>query len=99
MADLSRPFGVGRGVGHHHLEAGNLRIPSGVILAVLSADARRRAIGPAEHDGAAHLAAGHVKRLGGRIDDVVDGLHGEVEGHEFNDRLETGKGRADARCR
>src|SRR6187455_797159 len=72
-----------------------MRVPSGVILAVLGSDPRRRAIGAAKHGGAAHLTACHVKRLGGRVDDVVDRLHGEVEGHEFDDRPEPGKGSTD----
>src|SRR5689334_13706116 len=50
------------------------------------------AIGAAKHDGAAHLATGHVKRLGGGVDDLVHGMHGEIEGHEFDDGLEAGKG-------
>ena len=62
---------------------------------MLGGNAGRRTIGATEHDGAAHLAARHVERLGGGIDDVVDGLHGEIEGHEFDDRLEAGKGRTD----
>jgi hypothetical protein len=44
----------------------------------------------AEHDRRTHLAAGHVKRLGGGIDDLVDRLHGEVEGHELDDRAQAG---------
>lgn len=31
---------------------------------------------------------GHVQRLGGRVDDVVNGLHGEVERHELTNRLQ-----------
>jgi hypothetical protein len=63
---------------------------------VLGGDARRRAVRAAEHDRAAHLAAGHVERLGGGVDDVVDRLHGEVEGHELDDRLQARHRRADA---
>jgi pyruvate/2-oxoglutarate/acetoin dehydrogenase E1 component len=36
----------------------------------------------AEHDRAAELAAGHVQGLGRRVDDLVDRLHGEVEGQQ-----------------
>jgi hypothetical protein len=53
-------------------------------------------LGPAEHDRAAHLAAGHVVGLGGRIDDVVDRLHREVEGHELDDRAQAAHRRAGA---
>ena len=55
---------------------------------------RRRAIGPAEHDGAGHLTAGHVVGLGRRVDDVVNRLHGEVEGHELDNRVQAAPGRA-----
>ncbi len=61
-------------------------VPAGVALAVLCGDARGGAVGAAEHDRAAHLAARHVQRLGGGVDDLVHRLHGEVEGHELDDR-------------
>src|SRR3546814_8320951 len=61
------------------LQARHARIPGAVILAVLRANARRRAIGAAKHDRAAHLAARHIVGLGRRIDDVIDRLHGEVD--------------------
>ena len=79
-----------------HLQARNLRVPGRVILAVLGCDARRGAVGPTEHDRAAHLAAGHVQRLGRGVDDLVDRLHREVEGHEFDDRLQARHRRTDA---
>ncbi|MGY4504782.1 hypothetical protein ACVWYH_008739 [Bradyrhizobium sp. GM24.11] len=72
------------------LEARNVRVPGRVVLAVLGGNARSRAVRTAEHDRAAHLAAGHVERLGGGVDDLVDRLHGEVEGHELDDRLQPG---------
>ncbi|MCY1300269.1 hypothetical protein D9M70_498300 [compost metagenome] len=50
----------------------------------------------AEDDRRAHLATGHVERLGSGVDDLVDRLHGEVEGHELDDRAKTGHGSADA---
>ena len=70
-------------------------VPGGIILAVLRGDARGGAVRPAEHDRAMHLAARHIERLGGGIDDVVDRLHGEVPGHELDDGLQPGEGRAD----
>ena len=54
---LEQTLGVGGGVGHHHLEAGDLGVPGREVLAVLGADAGGRAIGAAEHDGRTHLAA------------------------------------------
>jgi hypothetical protein len=63
---------------------------------VLGGDAGGSPVGPAEDDGAAELAARHVERLGGGIDDLVDRLHGEVPGHELDDGLEPRHGGADA---
>ena len=63
---------------------------------MLGGDAGGRAVRSAEHDRRTHLAAGHIERLGRRIDDLVDRLHGEVEGHELDDRLQAGHRRADA---
>jgi hypothetical protein len=71
-------------------------VPARVALRMLGGDARRGAVGTAEHDRAAHLAARHVERLGGRVDDLVDRLHGEVEGHELDDRLQPAERSADA---
>ena len=68
----------------------------GKILAVLGADARGRTVRSAEHDLDAHLSARHVARLGGRIDQMVHRLHGEIEGHEFDHRLEAGERGPDA---
>ena len=44
----------------------------------------------------AHLTARHVTRLGRGIDELIHRLHGEVERHELDDRLEPGERRADA---
>ena len=46
--------------------------------------------------GSAELAARHVEGLGRRVDDLVDRLHGEVEGHELDDRAQARERRADA---
>ena len=71
-------------------------VPARIALRVLGGDARGGAVRAAEHDRARHLAAGHVARLGRRVDDLVDRLHGEVEGHELDDRPQPGEGGADA---
>ena len=65
---------------------------------MLGAHAAGGAVGAAEDDAGADLAAGHVQGLGRRIDDVVDGLHGEVERHELDDRLQPRHGGADAQA-
>ena len=71
-------------------------VPSRIALAVLGSDAGCGAVGSTKYDRAAHLAARHIKGLGGRVDDVVDGLHGEIPGHELDNRFQTGKSGADA---
>ena len=93
---LQQALVVGGRKRRDHLQAGNLRVPGRIILAVLGGDAGGGAVRPAEHDRAAHLAARHVQRLGRGVDDLVDRLHGEIEGHEFDDRLQAGHRRTDA---
>ena len=70
-------------------------IPRGVILAMLRTDTRRRTVGTTKHHRRAHLPAGHIERLGRRIHDLVDRLHGKVEGHELYNRAQPAKGRPD----
>ena len=93
---LQQALVVGRRIRRDHLQAGDLRVPGRIVLAVLGGDAGGGAVGPAEHDRAAHLPARHIQRLGGGVDDLVDRLHGEVEGHELDDRLQAGHRRTDA---
>ncbi len=81
-----QPLGVGRRPWRDHLQPRHMRVPTCVALRVLRADPRRRAVGAAEHDRAAHLAARHVQCLGRGVDDLVHRLHGEIEGHELDDR-------------
>ena len=57
--------------------------PHPAHLGVLRCHTRRSTIGPAEHDGAVNLARRHVQRLCRRVDNLVDGLHCEVPGHEL----------------
>ena len=64
-----------------HLQTRDLRVPGRIILAVLGRDAGGSAVRPAEYDRATHLAAGHIERLGGGVDDLVDRLHRKIEGH------------------
>ena len=73
-----------------------MRVPARIALRMLGGDPRGDAVGAAEDDRAAHLAARHIARLGGGIDDLVNRLHGEVEGHELDDRPQPGKAGADA---
>jgi len=50
---------------------------------VLSGDTGCETVGTTESDVAGLDTARHVVSLCGRVDDLIDGLHGEVEGHEF----------------
>ncbi len=63
---------------------------------MLRANAGRGAVRAAKYNRAAHLSAGHIERLGGRVDYMVDGLHGEVKGHKLDNRAKAPHGRADA---
>lgn len=80
---LEQALGVLGAPGGHDLEAGYAAIPGRVVLGVLRRDARGEAVWTSEGDVARLDAAGHVVRLAGRVDDLVDCLHGKVEGHEF----------------
>ena len=63
---------------------------------MLGGDARGRAVGAAEHDRDLDLPARHIGRLRRRIDELIHRLHGEIEGHEFDDGFQSVEGRADA---
>ena len=56
---------------------------------MLGSDCLGGSVGASEDDGTGTVTTGHVADLGRGVDHVVDGLHGEVEGHELDDRLET----------
>ncbi len=92
---LQQPLGIRRRIRRDHLQARNMGEPRRIVLAVLSRDTRRCAVGATEHDRGFHLSAGHVEGLRRGVDDLVHRLHGEIEGHELDDRLEAGKRRAD----
>lgn len=72
----------------------SVNAPGSEALRVLGGDAGRGAVGSPEDDGHRLQTGGHVVGLGGRVDDLVDGLHGEVEGHELTDGSQTGLGRS-----
>ena len=52
-----------------------------------------------EHDGHVDGSAGHGEGLCGRVDDLIDGLHREVEGHEFDDGPQAVEGRTHGQTR
>lgn len=63
---------------------------------MLSSNTGGETVGTAEGDVAGLDTTGHVVSLGGRVDDLVNGLHGEVEGHELADGVETSEGGTDS---
>ena len=65
------------------LKAGDLTVPRCVVLRVLSCDTGSSTVRATEDDGYGDIAARHVICLAGRVDNLVDGLHSEVEGHEL----------------
>lgn len=80
---LEKTLGILGAPGRDDLEAGNAAVPGGVVLGVLGTDTGSEAVGATEGDVAGLDATGHVEGLSGRVDDLIDGLHGEVEGHEL----------------
>ncbi len=62
---------------------------------MLGGDCGGRTVGASEDDGAVEVASGHVFQFGSGVDDVVDGLHGEVKGHELDNRSESVHGSSD----
>ena len=67
-----------------------MNAPGSEALRVLSSDPRRRPVGAPEDDGHRLQTGRHVVGLCCRVDDLVDGLHGEVKGHELTDGSEAG---------
>lgn len=94
-SSLQKTLGVLGAVGRHDLETGNAAVPGTVILRVLGSDTGSKAVGTTESDVAGLDTARHVVGLRGRVDNLVDGLHGKVEGHELADGVKTGEGSAD----
>lgn len=80
---LHQALGVLGAVWSDNFEAGDAAVPRRVVLGMLCGDARGEAVGAAEGDVAGLNAARHVMRLCGRVDDLVNGLHSEVERHEL----------------
>lgn len=71
-----------------------MAVPGCEALRVLGCHAGGGAVGAPEHDGAVDGAGRHVQGFGCAVDDLVDGLHREVERHELADGLEAAECRA-----
>lgn len=86
---LEQSLGILCRVWSDDLQAGNGAVPRRVVLRVLSGHTLGEAVGSTECDVAWLDTTGHVVCLGGRVDDLVNGLHGKVEGHELADGVQT----------
>lgn len=85
---LHQALGVLGGPGSHHLQAGHGTVPGGEALGVLGSHTGGGTVGATENNGHSHITTRHVELLGSRVHDLIDRLHGEVEGHELNDRAQ-----------
>lgn len=80
---LEQTLGILCAVWRDDLESGNASVPRSVILRVLGSDTGGETIGATEGDVAGLDTTGHVVCLCGRVDNLVNGLHGKVERHEL----------------
>jgi hypothetical protein len=94
-SSLQQTLGILGRVRRNDLQTGDRAVPGGVILGVLSSDTRSETVGTTESDVARLDTTRHVVSLSGRVDDLVNGLHGEVEGHELADGVKTSEGGTD----
>jgi len=89
---LQETLGILSAPGGDNLETGNAAVPGREILGVLSTDTSSETVGTTEGDVTRLDTTRHVEGLGGGVDDLIDGLHGEVEGHELANRVKTTQG-------
>ncbi|MPN63423.1 hypothetical protein SDC9_211182 [bioreactor metagenome] len=74
-----------------------MRQPCFQTLRVLRACAQTSAVWRAQHHGHRALAAEHVARLRGLVDQRIHGQRDEVHEHDFDDGLQAGERRAHGR--
>jgi len=82
-SSLQKTLGILGAVWGNDLKSRNASVPGSVILRMLSSDTGRETVGTTEGDVAGLDTTGHVVGLCGGVDNLVNGLHGEVEGHEL----------------
>ncbi len=58
-------------------------VPSRVVLRMLCTNASCKAVRTTKGDVTRLNSAGHVVRLSGGVNDLINGLHGEIESHEL----------------
>ena len=82
-SSLQQTLGVLGAVWRNDLQSRNASVPRSVILRMLCSDTGSETVGATEGDVAGLDTTGHVVGLCGGVDNLVNGLHGEVEGHEL----------------
>jgi hypothetical protein len=85
---LKQPLRVLTRIRRQHLQPRHARIPRRKTLTMLRRHPRRDPVRPPENDRARDVARRHVILFRGAVDNLVDGLHAEVERHELDDGLE-----------
>ncbi|KAI6756497.1 hypothetical protein HG531_014112 [Fusarium graminearum] len=80
---LQETLGILGAPGRNDLETGNAAVPGGVVLGVLSSNTSSKTVGTTECDVTGLDATRHVEGLGSRVDNLIDSLHGKVEGHKL----------------
>ena len=89
---LEETLGILSIIRSNDLETGDGAIPSSKALRVLSSDSGSSTVATTENDGDVHLTTRHVAGLSSRVDDVINGLEREVEGHELANGTKTTHG-------
>ena len=94
---LDESLGVLAGIGRNDLEAWNGGVPSRKALTVLGRRTCRVSVGSTKDNGTGNVSGTHVVLFGSRIDNLVDCLHGEVDGHEFHNGTQVLEGCANGK--
>ena len=81
-SSLQKTFGVLCAPRRDDLQTRDAAVPGRVILRVLGSNTGSETVGASEDDWAGLDATRHVVGLSGRVDDLINGLHGKVECHE-----------------
>lgn len=67
-----------------------MRVPGTEALWMLSSDTGSSSVRSTKHDRNVHFTSWHIESLGSGVDDVINGLHWKVEGHELANGAKTG---------
>ncbi|VEU45051.1 unnamed protein product [Pseudo-nitzschia multistriata] len=92
---LDQSLGVLTGIGRDNLKTGDGSEPSGKTLRVLGGGTGTVSVGTTEDNGNGQVSPTHIILFGRTVDNVVDSLHTEIDGHEFDDRSEVLQGGSD----